>query len=138
MTDDLPIATTHRGVGIHAGQSVGRVTLIKGEIDKINRTADLVELAAIAGDAAWAPESRLFAGAKCIAGLQRATERRESKPNIDPDVVVASTAGLGSVKWADPDRFCSLLDAHCERAAPREQPVTNESFADACVLHSDC
>ena len=73
MTDDLPIATTHKGVGIHAGQPAKRVALIKGEIDRVSRTADLVELSMIAGDAAWAPEARLLAGAKCIAGIQRAS-----------------------------------------------------------------
>jgi hypothetical protein len=130
-------AGVYKGVEIHSGQSAKRVALIQGEIDKINRTADLVELSIIAGDAAWAPESRLFAGAKCVAGLQRATERRESKPGIDPDLVVASTAGLGSVKWAHPLRYCTLLDAHCERAAPREEPVPDEeSLADARALRS--
>jgi hypothetical protein len=123
LTDDLPITTTHRGIGIYAGQPAKRVALVKAEIDRVSRIADLIELSRIAGDASWAPESRLLASAKCVAGLQRATERRESKPGIDPDAVVASTAGLDSVKWADPYRYCSLCDAHHERAVRRERPL---------------
>ena len=79
----MPIASTYKGVGIHAGQPARRVALVKREIDQIGDIADLVRLSEIAGDCAWAPEARLLAGAKCVAGLQRATERREPRPDID-------------------------------------------------------
>jgi hypothetical protein len=122
----MPIATTYKGVGIHAGQPARRVALVKREIDKVNKISDPVQLSEIAGDAAWSPEARLLAGAKCAAGLQRATERRESKPDIDLERVDACTAGLASLTWADPFRYCSVLDAHHERAAEREQPLADE------------
>src|SRR5262245_29911844 len=121
----MPLAARYKGVGIHAGQPARRVALVKREIDKIGDITDLVQLSEIAGDAAWSPEGRLLAGAKCIAGLQRATERREPRPDIDPERIAACTAGLASLTWADPSRYCSDLDARPERAAKRERPLTD-------------
>ena len=118
----MPIATTYKGIRIHV-QPAKRIALVKKEIDKINNIGDLVQLSEIAADAAWSPEARLLAGAKCCAGLQRATERREARPDIDPEYVAACTAGLNSRKWADPFRYCSLFDAHHERAAVRDEPL---------------
>jgi hypothetical protein len=122
----MPIATTHKGVGVHAGQPAKRVRLVKQEIDRVNRISDLMRLFEIAGDCAWSPEARLYAGARCIAGLQRATERREAKPDIDPERVEACVAGLDSIRWADPFQYCSLFDVHHERAAKREVPLDSE------------
>jgi len=122
----MPIATSYKGVGIHAGQSAKRVRLVKGEIDKVARISDLLKLYEIAGDCSWSPEGRLFAGARCIAGLELATERREAKPAIDREDVESRTAGLSSAQWADPDRYCSLLDVHTERAARRESPLADD------------
>jgi hypothetical protein len=122
---EMPISTTYKGVGIHAGQPARRVTLVKREIDKIGNIADLVQLSEIAGNVAWSPEARRLAAAKCVAGLQRATERREPRPDIDPERVEACTAGLASLTWADPFRYCSLLDAHHERAVKRERPLAD-------------
>jgi hypothetical protein len=121
----MPIATTYKGVGIHAGQPAQRVATVKREIDRVNKISDLVQLFEIAGDAVWSPEARLLAGAKCVAGLQLATERREVRPDIDREDVEACTAGLASLTWADPFRYCSLLDAHHERAVKRERPLAD-------------
>jgi hypothetical protein len=85
-----------------------------------------MELFEICGDVAFSPEARLFAGARCIAGLERATERREARPDIDREDVEARTAGLAVRGWAHPDRQCSLLDMDHERAAEREQPLDDE------------
>jgi hypothetical protein len=123
---EIPISTTYKGVGIHAGQPAGRVALVKREIDKVNKLSDLVRLFELAGDCAWSPEARLFAGARCVAGLQLATERRQARPDIDAERVEACTAGLASLTWADPFRYCSLLDTHHERAAERDQPLADE------------
>ena len=125
-TDEMPIAATYKGVGIHAGQGAKRVGVVKREIDKIGKISDLAELFEIAGDCSWSPEGRLFAAARCIAGLELRIERREAKPDIDREDVEARTAGLSAAKWADPDRYCSLLDTHPERAAKREQPLDEE------------
>ena len=126
MTDSLPIATTYKGVAIFAGQGAKRIALVKREIDKVGKISDLMELCRIAGDCAFSPEARLFAGARCIAGLELATQRREARPDIDREDVEAHTAGLASIRWADPFRYCSLLDARHERAAKREQPLDEE------------
>src|SRR5262245_11656121 len=50
LTDEMPIATTYKGVGIHAGQPAKRVACVKREIDKIGKISDLRELFEIAGD----------------------------------------------------------------------------------------
>ena len=126
MTDELPIACHHRGVAIFAGQPVRRIALVRKEIDRVSKIGDLEQLFEIAGDCAWSPEARLFAGARCLAGLQLLTERRQARPDIDAERVEARTAGLAVLRWADPDRFCSLLDMHPERAALREVPLADD------------
>jgi hypothetical protein len=125
LTDEMPISTTYKGVGIHAGQPARRVVLVKREIDKVSEIADPVQLLEIARDVAWSPEARLLAGAKCVAGLERATERREARPDIDRENVEAWTAGLATTRWAHPGRYCSLFDADHERAAVREEPLVD-------------
>jgi hypothetical protein len=126
---DMPIATTYKGVAIFAGQSAKRVGLVKKEIDKINKISDLLQLFEIAGDVAWSPEARLLSAAKCIGGLERATERREARPDIAREDVEARTAGLASLTWAHALKYCSLFDAHDERAAMREQPLCDDGPA---------
>jgi len=129
LTDDddsLPIASTYKGVGIHAGQPAKRVAFVKREIDKVAKISDLKRLFEICGDCSWSPEARLFAGARCLAGLELATERREARPDIAREDVESRTAGLSSVQWADPWRYCSLLDIYAERAATREEPLDEE------------
>jgi hypothetical protein len=123
---EMPILCRYKGVAVHAGQPAKRVALVKREIDKIGKINDLEELFEVCGDCSWAPEGRLFAAARCIAGLELRTERREAKPDIDREDIEARTAGLASLKWADPHRYCSLLDTHSERAAKREQPLDEE------------
>jgi hypothetical protein len=127
LNDELPIATTHKGVGIHAGQPARRVALVKKEIDKVTRVSDLEQLYEIAGDCSWSPEARLFAEARCIAGLQIATERRQAHADIDKEAVVAAAAGLSVLKWVCPDRYCSILDSHPERAALRDDPLDDDA-----------
>jgi hypothetical protein len=126
LTDEMPIASTYKGVAIFAGQPAKRVALVRKEIDKVGKISDLVRLSEIAGDCAWSPEARLLSAAKCIGGLQRACERREARPDIDLERVEACVAGLATVRWAHPDRHCSLFDADHERAAKREEPLPDE------------
>ena len=122
----MPIASTYKGIGIHAGQPAKRVALVKRELDRISKVSDLKRLFEIAGDCSWAPEARIYAGARCIAGLERATERREPRPDIGREDVEARTAGLCTVTWADPWRYCSLFDTHPERAEEREEPLLDD------------
>lgn len=125
MTEMLTTAT-YKGVGIFAHQPAKRVALVKREIAKVTKISDLLRLFDIAGDCSWAPETRIYAGARCLAGVQLATERRQQRPDIDRADLEARTAGLASLTWADPDRHCTLFDADHERAAPREQPLDGE------------
>jgi hypothetical protein len=125
LSDDLPIACHHKGVAIFANQPTKRVALVRTEIDKIGKLFDLERLFAIAGDCSWSPEGRLYAGARCIAGIQRAIERREPRPDINREDVEARVAGLASIRWADLDRHCSLFDVDHERAAEREEPLVD-------------
>jgi len=122
----MPTSGSYKGVAIFAGQPAKRVRRIKEEIDKITKISDLTRLFEIAGDCSWAPESRIYAGARVIAGLELATERREAKPDIDREDIEARIAGLDSIGWADPFRYCSLTDAHSERAAKRERPLVDD------------
>jgi hypothetical protein len=123
----MRITMTYRGVAIFAGQPAKRIAaVVKPEIDKVSKISDLARLFEIAGDASWCPEARLFSGARCIASLQLLTERREARPDIDREDVEARTAGLASLTWAHPLRYCGLLDAHDERAAVREWPLDSE------------
>jgi hypothetical protein len=127
LNDDLPIACHHKGVAIFANQPARRIALIKKEIDQIHRISDPVRLSEIAADSSWAPEARIYSAALCRAALQRAVERREARPvDVDPERVEAAVAGLATVRWAHPSKYCSLFDVHDERAAPREQPLTDE------------
>src|SRR5262245_48796927 len=121
----MPISGSYKGVAIFAGQPAKRVALVKREIDKVGKISDLEELFEIAGDCSWSPEARLFSAARCLAGLELATERREAKPDIDREDVESRTAGLASIRWADPFRYCSLLDVYHERAATREEPLND-------------
>jgi hypothetical protein len=126
LSDDLPIACHHRGVAVFANQPAKRVALEKSEINKIGKLSNLERLFAICGDPSWSPEARLYAGARCLAGLERATERREARPDIDREAVVCRTAGLDTLTWAHPFRYCSLFDVHDERAARREVPLDDD------------
>jgi hypothetical protein len=123
---ELPVATTYKGVAIFAGQSAKRVAAVRKEVDKVGNIADLLRLFEIAGDCSWSPEARLYAGARCLAGLERSTERREARPDIGREDVEARTAGLSSLSWADPFRYCCLADTDYERAVLREQPLPDE------------
>lgn len=122
----MPVASTYKGVAIFASQPARRVALIKREIDKVSKISDLMHLYKIAGDCSWSPESRLLAEARCIAGLQMATERRQARPDIDKEDVVAAAAGLAVRRWAHPDRYCSLFDVHDERAVRRDEPLDDD------------
>jgi hypothetical protein len=120
--DAIPILEVYRGVGIEDQQPRDRIGLVKREIDRVHRMSGTDELADYAGNAKNPPEARMLAGARAEALCEIAGEERRLRP-ISLEKLRASTAGLGCRRWRDPDRFCSLLDAHHERAAEREQPL---------------
>jgi hypothetical protein len=119
--DLIPTAGHHRGVPVHAGQSVRRLTVVRGDIDAVFALTTVDELMAFAGDVMRAPESRLLAGALLEARHTAATTNRDATP-VDIDLVRAVTAGLDSVGWRNPFAFGTLLDPR--PAIERPEPLT--------------
>jgi hypothetical protein len=126
LTDELPTSETYKGVAIFAGQCAKRIRLVRKEIDRVSKIGDLERLYEITRDCEWSPEARLLAEARCIAGLQMATERRQAHPDIGKENVVAAAAGLSVLRWAHPTKYCSLFDVHDEHAAPRDEPLDGD------------
>jgi hypothetical protein len=119
--DRIPTLGVHRGIGLHDNQPPARIEIVKAEIDRVARTADIMELAAFAANSMMAPEARTFAASKIEISYQMAAEGRQIRPAIDLDRIRASVAGLDSLVWRDPERYGSLLDAG--DAVPRAQPA---------------
>src|SRR2546430_8960160 len=118
--DAIPVIGLHRGVPLEDHQSPERLGVVRAEIDHALSMTDAVAPAEWAGDSWHSPESRQLACAMVLSMWTVATERREPRPDIDPERVEASTAGLGSQRWRDPDRYCSLLDPG---GMERERPL---------------
>lgn len=107
----FPTIGTYRQVLLHAFQRQDRIeSVVKPEIDRVYTIADPGELLTYASMSTNPPEARLFAAAKLEAIFELSVERRESRPDIDPERVRAVVAGLNSLEWIDPAHFCSLLD----------------------------
>jgi hypothetical protein len=124
---DMPVALFHRGIGVHAFQSARRVTRVKKQIDRVLAIADLMYLFEICDDAAWCPESRLLAAARCAAGLELATERRQARrPDIDRADIAARVADLAIREWQHPLKYCGLCEPQHERAVKRERPLPDQ------------
>ena len=123
----IPTIGIHRAIGIHDHQGPARVKIVKAAIDRVAKMSDLTELVDFAADVRQPPEARLFAANKVEVEYEVAAEQRRVRPAaIDLDRVRATVAGLDSMKWRDPDRFCSLLDIHRERAPRRDEPLPDE------------
>jgi hypothetical protein len=118
--DQIPVVEIYRGVGIEDQQPPERIKFVKRAIDHIHAMGDPDLLAAYADDADNPPEARLFAAAKVEVELEIATAERRLRPVTSLERLRASTAGLGSRRWRDPDRYCSLLD---HDGVEREEPL---------------
>ena len=117
----IPIAGQHRGVPLHAGQPSVRVeNVVKPDLDHVAALDDPQALLEFARSAANAPEARLFAAAKCRAVFETAVTQRLARPAIDLALVDAVVAGADSLRWADPDLYCSLLDVYSDHVAVRD------------------
>jgi hypothetical protein len=122
LDDAIEIVELYRGVGLESDQPRERIEhVVKPQIDIVHDIDDPEQLLAYANNARNPPEARLLAAAKCQAAFEISTEERRLRPPIDMDRLRASTAGLGSRRWRDPWRFCSLLDA--AGGVPREEPL---------------
>jgi hypothetical protein len=121
--DAIPVVGLYRGVPLEDQQSDARLALVKAEIDCVLTMADPGELADYAADPWHAPEARTLAAAMAETLWAVAAEERRLRPPIDMEKLRASVAGLGSRRWRDPDRYCSLLD---HGGVEREQPLEEE------------
>jgi hypothetical protein len=131
---DMPAVATYRGCELHAFQSEARIReTVCPQIDRVLDAMDEPsELFAFAGDPAHAPEARLAAARRLLEwAIGAETGRRRmtfSREQID-----AATAGLGALRWADPEQYCTLLDSDRTKAAPRPEPFKSAlaAMADA-------
>jgi hypothetical protein len=113
MDDDdaIPIVEVYRGIGIENCQPRERIEfVVRPAIDRVHAMTDPDLLAAYAASADNPPEARLFAAAKVEVELEIAMAERRLRPVASLEQIRASVAGLGSRRWRDPDRYCSLLD----------------------------
>jgi hypothetical protein len=122
-SDDVPVVEHYRGCGLHDCQSTERLRVVRAAIDHVYTLDQVLDLVEYAGNVRNPPESRLLALARCRALWELAQEAREPRPIINLAHVEALAAGCGSRAWRSPTHFCSLLDAHDENAAPRDQPL---------------
>jgi hypothetical protein len=122
-SDKIPTIETYRGIPLEDQQSDVRLELVRREIDLVLGMTDAGEFANWAGNPMHSPESRQLAGAMAETAWTIAAETRALRPaGISLDLLYASTAGLGSKTWRDPDRHCSLLD---HGGVLREQPLVD-------------
>ena len=111
MSDQIPIVERHRGVGVHDKQSRQRIaSVVRPAIDRVFAEDDPDRLFEIARNVQEPPEARPLAAAKIEASFELAADERRIRPNVNLTLLRAHVAGLGSVGWRDPQRFCSLLD----------------------------
>jgi hypothetical protein len=114
----------YRGVSLFSGQSEARLTVVRREIDRVlDEIEDPLLLAEMAGDGAFAPETRLLAEAKCKAVWRISTERGKPRPEIDLELLAAHTAGLDSTVWRSKTHYATGLGDDLSRAVPREVPL---------------
>lgn len=124
MTDDrpMPAGEVYRGVKIHAHQPAERIErIVRPAIDSVYVMTNAVTLADYAADVRQPPEARLFAAARVRAIWELAAEGRAVRPLVNLDHLEATTAGLDSTTWADPERHGSLLDS--TGAIERDHPL---------------
>jgi hypothetical protein len=124
--DSIPVVSVYRGIGIENCQPLERIErVVKPAIDYVHAMGDPDLLAAYASDANNPPEARLFAAAKVEVELEIAMAERRLRPVASLEQIRASVAGLNSLRWRDPDRHASLLDA--DGGVPREQPLDDDA-----------
>jgi hypothetical protein len=114
MTDDdrIPALTIYRGCRIHDEQSPERIAaVVLPEIDQVFGIPNAHRLFEICGDVAWSPEARLLAASRLMGVFELAVEGRMPRPvGVSIELIKARAAGLDSVTWRDPHRYCSVLD----------------------------
>jgi len=117
--DSIPTECRHRGLALHDGQDAGRIEIVKQAIDDVLAAPDLLRLVDYAGDTSRPPEARSLAAARIEVAWTDAAAGREIRPRLSISDLRAAVAGIDSVTWRSPSRYCCLFDNHHGRAAPR-------------------
>jgi hypothetical protein len=125
--DEIPTVGVYKGIPLEDQQSDRRLALVRREIDLVLGMEDAGQLAGWADDPWHSPESRQLACAMAQSLWTMAAETRAVRPTISLERLRASTAGLGSRRWRDPWRFCSLLDAAGGVPWPTTFPTTGRA-----------
>ena len=123
LTDEMPIAYDLQGRRHSCRSARQRVALVKREIDKIGKISDLEQLFEIAGDCSWPPRRAFTPVRGALPGFSAPPSAASRGPISTPSVSRPARPASPSIRWAHPSRYCSLLDAHHERAVQREQPL---------------
>ena len=78
--------------------------VVRPAIDRVlDEIDDAGELLRYAGNSDNPPEARLLAGAKLLALFELSAEARWTRPpGVTRETVLATIAGLNSVRWRDP------------------------------------
>jgi hypothetical protein len=119
---NIPIIENYRGIGIHDFQTSERISgLVKPAIDFVYAMADPETLFDYAGKTTNPPEARIFAADKYRATNEaRKTEHGDRLGRlVQLDAAIAGAASLG---WADPAKYCSLLDTPPRPGQPGIEP----------------
>jgi hypothetical protein len=110
VPEAMPCIGEHRGFVIHAYQGADRIeAVIRPGLDRVLSVTDPLQLFALAGNVAEAPEIRLASAALYESqDEQRAARHKARLGRID--LLAALIAGLTVLGWHDPAIFASLLD----------------------------
>jgi hypothetical protein len=106
---DIPTVAVYRGVKVHAFQSEDRIrAVVCPEIDRALELGDPAELLAFVANLSHAPEARLAAAGRLLEWAGTAEQGRRRAP-VTREQVEALTAGLGVLRWCDPQNYNSML-----------------------------
>ena len=107
--DTIPTSGIYRGVPLHSGQREVRLAVVRADIDAAHGREEVADLMAFLRESRRAPESRILAAAKLKALWESAAEHRETRPDIDLELVTALVAPLESRNWRSPVNYGSDL-----------------------------
>ena len=143
----FPVVEKYKGLGVFDYQSRERIEMtVRPQIDMIDQIDDVAILYDFAVNAMLCPEARLFARAKIEAVYElRATEHgNRGDTDLTKLRVGCPTGGLLTMKWADPMRYCSLLDGGdvyapigLRRDVPRRPPAEAERLSALAATGHD-
>ena len=123
--DTIPTSGVYRGVPLHSGQCERRLAVVRADIDAAHALEEVTDLMAFLREGRRAPESRILAAAKLKALWESAADHRETRPDIDLDLVTALVSPLESRNWRSPVNYGSdLCIGESVQRDPDDQAIT--------------